>query len=69
MFNIQFGGSNSAQVFVAKFYTTESREENTFNSLYCNKENLEELKQFLLDVRTMSDEDFRDVINLITTAE
>lgn len=63
MFNIEFGGSNSAQVMVAKFKTGGEEME----TLYTNVKDLESLKALLEDVRHMPVGEYNDIIEVIDT--
>lgn len=59
MFNIEFGGSNSAQKPVARFHTGDQGLE----TLYCREEDLLQLRNFLVDIRTMDQESFEGILN------
>lgn len=60
MFNIQFGGSNSSQIAISRFEIRES-----FEDLYCRKEELNQLKAFLMDIRYMPENEFTEVIKQV----
>lgn len=61
MFNIQFGGSNSAQKPVARFYT----DDHGLSTLYCCENDLDQLQNFLVGVRTMDQKSFENVLQTI----
>lgn len=60
MFNIQFDGANSSQGFMGKFNIGKRMED-----LFCRKEDIPLLLDFLKDIRTMDEEEYVDVIEYI----
>lgn len=60
MFNIQFGGSNSAQTDIAWFNIGNHKE-----TLYVAPEQAEALAHFLNDVRHMPKDEFEDIMNAL----
>ena len=61
MFNIEFGNSNTAQVSLATFNTGGTYSE----TLYCAPHNLKQLRSFLIDVRSMPQDEWQDVIEIL----
>lgn len=62
MFNIEFNSYKPVQVSIGKFNIGEKEMED----LYCRKEDLAKLERFLVDIRTMPENEWEEVIGDLT---